>query len=158
MEWNWSKHRQIASFIFPKFSNISSFSISTCQSYGGKITSEVYIIKIKSFVFIETDLLISEKCNAILVPASSWFDVKRLRCSDCDINTPSLSIFKVMQFSKSLCVCLCSCERYSVNFISSWDLTGTLDIFKLGHFWPYLASTSSKKSNRFSPIRSFLFF
>ena len=72
------------------------------------------------FAFNKTGLLLFEQCSAILVSASSWFDVKRHCYWDCDINTVSFSIFKVVRPIKSFHAF--SCVRSMMNFFSIWDL------------------------------------
>ena len=128
-EWNWRKHILV---FFPKFVfltlTILPLSICRYQSYDGEVKAKAYTIKINisvSFAFTKTGLLLSEQCSAVLVPASSWFDVKRLSYWDCDISTLSFSIFKVVRPIKSFRVF--SCVRYLVNFFSSWDLFLVVD-------------------------------
>ena len=97
-KWNWGKHKLVVfSNILIIFLTIVISLLSFCrsQSYGGEVKSKVYTIKIDisvSFTFTKIDLLPSEKCSAIKVSASSWFDVKRLCYWDCEIYTVSFLI------------------------------------------------------------------
>ena len=101
-EWNWGKHKLV---VFPKlwyiFLTLTILLLSICKykSYSGEVKEKVCTIKINisvSFAFTKTGLLLYEQCSAILVSASSWFDVKRLCCWDCRINNVFFLIFKVL--------------------------------------------------------------